>query len=128
MFLELRLLLVLFGFSAFVFLVSLLPTSLFISVDEDRSKVYTNGQVVFYREPLWHNLHLNYVEEVVTPDGQTCSALPSSASYESYSGAIMYHLKDSLMPCVMEGSTYRVTREYLFFQPYTTEMTVENMG
>lgn len=128
MFLELRILLVLFCFSVFVFMSSLIPTSWFIYVDLDKSRVTTDSQVVFYREPLWHNITMNYHEEVVTPDNKTCKAPKDTATYENTVGSVIYKLAPSLRACVREGSTYRVTRQYLYFRPYTTEMLVENVG
>ena len=102
---------------------SFIPSSLFLG--EVETEVTDKGIVTFHREPLFNDIVLTHNQEVVTIDGRTCTAGISRSSYEkTESNTIIYQLAPILMPCVEEGAKHRVTRQFMFFRPTTTETII----
>jgi hypothetical protein len=107
-----------------LFLLSLVPSSLFLNVIETR--VYTSGIVELYRKPLHNGIVLKYTEEVTTLDGRNCTGISGSATYGNLgSNRITYIVHKHLLQCLQEGAVHRVSRQYLFFRPILTETIVE---
>jgi len=100
----------------------LIPTSFFLNVK--KTKVYTDGYVEFTRDPLFNNIVLSFVEEITTSDGKSCFNFAGEAVYEKDNKVVTYLLNEELMPCVEEGATHRVSRQFLYFRPLVTETTI----
>jgi hypothetical protein len=121
-----------------LFMFAVVPSSVFLSVNPELSKTYTDGYVEFERLPLYDGIVLRYNEEVVTEDGRNCTINTNESSYEARPDTIYikgvsnvdtqnkvkYQIDPRLMPCLEEGSIHRSTRQFWYFRPTITETTV----
>ena len=85
----------------------------------------TSGTIITTREPLWDNMTIHSVGELVTPQGETCSTPQLFFPYEkTTSNTVSFKVNQALLPCLKAGSIYRVTYKYGWLRGYVTEHTV----
>ena len=103
----------------------------FVRIDVNRSSVYTDGSVAFFREPLYPVLMRGY-SEIDRADGYQCynpgNPFTAVLNTNNKSKVVTAHLNGWATDCLQEGSTYRLVIEVWPWRNHTIEIPISRNG